>query len=988
MRQFQIIIFGFLCSFNTVLSQDYFQQEVNYRITVALNDSSHTLSGFESISYINHSPNSLTFLYFHLWPNAYKNDSTGFAHQQLINGNTDYHFASEAEHGFIDSLRFMINGKPVIWEYCKDSTDICRIILNEPLEPSDSLVIATPFYIKIPGDFSRFGHVGQSYQITQWYPKPAVYDRFGWHQMPYLDQGEFYSEFGSYDVSITLPRDYVVGATGNLITEEERIWLEEKASGKNISKRQHTNSRLKTIRYTEKNIHDFAWFADKTYKVAKGEVTLSNGHKVITWAMYPEVESDLWNNAIEYINDALRYYSQWYGDYPYNQCSAVYGQIEAGGAMEYPEITVVGATSSAVMLENYIMHEVGHNWFYGMLGFNERRYPYLDEGFNTFSEFRYMRTKYPDLKLYRFLFDHAGLAKWMNIKDRPYGSYYYYGYLVSARTKSDQPMNLTSADYTLLNYGVVVYFKSALAYNYLYEYLGEEEFNRIMQGFFREWHFRHPGPDDLRHAFEEESGKDLSWFFGDIVNTKKAIDYSIHRYSNNKVLVRNNGKISSPVYLSAISKGQKSSSWYPGFSGKQWLDVPGMEADKITLFDSLWIPELHNKNNTIRTHGPLKWVEPLNIRLFQLLEHPGTTEIGILPALGWNYYNKTMLGVLLYSPMLPQQTFEYQVMPLYATGNHDAAGIGRIALNLYPDYAIFKALQFSLDARRFGYAEENGSSYNRVKGEMLITLKNRDPKSPVINTLKFSLISADGTGGFSLYEFHEHVFVNVDANYTNLNVLDPHSLNLNLEVNNNYVRSSLDIHYTHALKYSKDAIQVRFYASAFLEKEADFDPFYSIRLSGASGLEDYEYEHLYLGRFENIVNENHADMLAQQFVANDGGFASYNPYAASDRWLTTMGIVFRIPRVPLCLFANGGTYSGAGENVWQAGEKQISDDRFNYEFGGMIRLGNVVKIYFPAIVSSAFSEFNDAYTSSYWQRIRYSIDFNAINPFRLKNSLF
>ncbi len=236
--------------------------------------------------------------------------------------------------------------------------------------------------------------------------------------MPYLDQGEFYSEFGSYDVSITLPVDYVVGATGNLVTEAESTWLEQKAAGKNPAGHSGEKSGQKTIRYTEDNIHDFAWFADKSYKVKKGEVRLSNGHKVTTWAMYPEAESRLWNRAIEYINDAVTYYSNWYGDYPYNQCTAVYGRIQAGGAMEYPEITVVGATSSPVMLENYIMHEVGHNWFYGMLGFNERRYPYLDEGLNTFSDFRYMRTKYPDLELYRFLFDHAGVAGWMNLGDR------------------------------------------------------------------------------------------------------------------------------------------------------------------------------------------------------------------------------------------------------------------------------------------------------------------------------------------------------------------------------------------------------------------------------------------------------------------------------------------------------------------------------------------------------------------------------------------
>jgi hypothetical protein len=435
-----------------------------------------------------------------------------------------------------------------------------------------------------------------------------------------------------------------------------------------------------------------------------------------------------------------------------------------------------------------------------------------------------------------------------------------------------------------------------------------------------------------------------------------------------------------------MSDSQKSSSWYPGFSGKQWLDVPGKEPDRVSLFDSAWIPELYNKNNTIRTHGIFKWVEPLNIRPFQLLENQARTEIGILPAIGWNYYNKTMLGLLFYSPLLPQQTLEYQIMPLYGTGNHDLAGMGRIALNLYPDYAIFKAVQFSLDARRFGYASENGHSRNRVKADMLVTFKNRNSVSRVINTLKFSLLSADEN--LLVYDIFKKYFLNIDANYSNRNALNPHSVNANLEVSNDYTRAGVEVNFAHALRYAKDALQVRFYASGFLEKESDFDPYFNIRLSGASGQEDYKYENLYLGRYENMVNEDHVQWLSQQFVSDEGGFASYNSYATSNRWLTTLGVVFRIPRVPLCLFANSGTYSGAGQNVWQVGEKQISDDRFSYELGGMIRLGNVLKIYFPAVVSSGFKEFNEAYTSNYWQRIRYSIDFSALNPFKIKNHLF
>jgi len=196
-------------------SQEYFQQEVNYEIQVALDDIRHELNGFESVEYINNSPDTLRFLYFHLWPNAYSNNNTALAKEIFARDGKGKLFNDPELKGFIDSLAFKVDGLDVRWDLLSETPDICKIILNEPLKPGDTILITTPFHVKIPkGVTSRLGHIGESYQITQWYPKPAVYDRRGWHQMPYLDQGEFYSEFGRFDVSITLPANYVVGATG------------------------------------------------------------------------------------------------------------------------------------------------------------------------------------------------------------------------------------------------------------------------------------------------------------------------------------------------------------------------------------------------------------------------------------------------------------------------------------------------------------------------------------------------------------------------------------------------------------------------------------------------------------------------------------------------------------------------------------------------------------------------------------------------------
>ena len=171
-------------------SQDYFQQEVNYKINVELDDQDHVLIGREIIEYTNNSPDDLDFLWFHIWPNAYKDNTTALAKQKKEDGDLSLEHAVSIERGYISGLNFTVDGKKIEWQYHPEHIDICKLILNKPIKAGESITIKTPFKVKIPdAKFSRLGHVDQSYMITQWYPKPAVYDKDGWHEMPYLDQG-------------------------------------------------------------------------------------------------------------------------------------------------------------------------------------------------------------------------------------------------------------------------------------------------------------------------------------------------------------------------------------------------------------------------------------------------------------------------------------------------------------------------------------------------------------------------------------------------------------------------------------------------------------------------------------------------------------------------------------------------------------------------------------------------------------------------------
>ncbi|MEO5649674.1 MAG: hypothetical protein ABIR03_07090, partial [Ginsengibacter sp.] len=350
------LIFLLYCQPPTANCQvKYFQQEVNYKIDVTLNDVDNTLDGFEIIDYTNNSPDTLAYIWFHLWPNAYKNDRTAFSEQFLLLGRTDFYFSDVAQRGYINRLDFKVNNVTANLEDHPQYIDIVKLILPSPLVPGQTIKITTPFHEKIPLNFSRGGYVGKTYQITQWYPKPAVYDSKGWHPMPYLDQGEFYSEFGNFNVKITVPEGYVVAATGEEVSgssnqqsvisnqqsavssqqsaissqssafssqqsaiskkdKNQRSKIKNQKPGirnSTIKKEQiHIVSppggrKLKELHYIQNNVHDFAWFADKNFIVKHDTLKLASGKIINVYAYHTPSGKEVWKNSISFLKDAI-----------------------------------------------------------------------------------------------------------------------------------------------------------------------------------------------------------------------------------------------------------------------------------------------------------------------------------------------------------------------------------------------------------------------------------------------------------------------------------------------------------------------------------------------------------------------------------------------------------------------------------------------------------------------------------------------------------
>lgn len=998
-----IVVLPFI---NKASAQTYFQQEVNYTIHVKLDDVKNEFTADEKIEYINNSPTSLTYIYMHLWPNAYKDNNTALAKQLLEGGNKELYNAKEEDKGYIDQLDFKVNEQPVKWEYLKDSIDICKIILNEALKSGDKIIISTPFHVKIPsGKISRMGHIGQSYQITQWYPKPAVFDRTGWNQMPYLNQGEFYSEFGSFDVSITLPKNYILGATGDLVDGEKEIeWLENNVKAteamttfdKDDLAFPPSDQETKTLRFKQKNVHDFAWFCDKRYHVLKGEIVTPNSkNKVTTWAMFTNAEGNLWKNSIQYLNDAIYYYSLWNGDYPYAHCTAIDGTISAGGGMEYPNITVIGGSGNAFQLDVVITHEVGHNWFYGMLGSNERQHGWMDEGLNSFNENRYIETKYPDQKLLGNIAD-GPIGKVFDLARYRHKSQYELAYLFAASKNEDQAMSTSSKDFTQINYGGIVYSKTAIVMDYLMAYLGEAEMDKAMQNYFDEWHFKHPLPEDFKKSIEKSSGKNLDWLFKGLINSTEKLDYKLsfaHKNADGTwdVGVKNTGGINGPVFIQGVKDGKLIGEViYDGFEGKQALSFPVSDIDYFNIDMREDMPEINRNNNKIRTSGIFRKIEPLKFQFLGSLDNKDKTQLFWTPVAGWNNYNKWMFGLAFYNNILPQKKFEFELMPLFSYSTNDFAGYGHLAYNIFPNN-LLQRVTIAITGSHYTFSNDPSDinndplnlNFNKIAPELFIRLKKSEPRSPFNFDIRYRHITIIKDNYAANYAFRPTIYKRNNTLTSNFNDLtfsfskedavNPFDLNFNFQQGEKMMKTALTAHYSINYKRKNKGFDIRFFAGTFIgTKAVDAGP-YEFRLSGQIGSQDYLYDNVFLGRTETIGDGN---ILANQFTETDGGFKFYSPLGQSSEWIAAINLKSSLGnlKLPINLYADLGT----------ADNNSLTSEKFLYNVGVCLSFRkNLFEIYFPILISQDFKNYKEANGLKYQETIRFTLNINLINPFNL-----
>lgn len=985
----------------------YFQQDVSYQIEVKLDDKKHELTGFETLVYKNNSPQTLEVLYMHVWPNAYKNAETALAKQLKRTEKDKIGLAKPEDLGSIDALDFKIDGQNVKWEFTPEHQDIVLIHLPKALASGASLTLTTPFKVKIPsGSISRMGHIGQSYQITQWYPKPAVFDQNGWNQMPYLNQGEFYSEYGNFDVQITVPSNYVVGATGELQTASEIEFLNKRVDEskkklerlvaqaedqKAASSFPESATTWKTIRYTQDRVHDFAWFADKRFLVLKGEVTLPHSKETVTtWAMFTPQNAKLWANSLEYIHDGTYYYSLWNGDYPYKHVTAIDGTISAGGGMEYPMITVIGNASSKEELEVVIVHEVGHNWFYGILGSNERVHGWMDEGLNTLNEMRYVQTKYPD----NTRFSDMVLGGRFHLNDLDHHDSGDIMYRTLASFGLDQPLEIHSDDFSSMNYGAIMYQKTGVIFYYLMDYLGAEQFDAAMSAYYQQWKFKHPQPSDLRQTLEQETGKNLSWLFEDLIQTTRHIDYKIASVkptlkTGSAIKLKNKGQVNGPIEVNIYGeKGLLETRWAEPGATELYVKTPYADIKKVEIDRNNDIPELNRQNNLWVKDQVFNKLEPLRFEFLTGDHQKDQTAIFWTPMIGGNAYDGFMAGLTVHNIGLAPKKFTYLVSPMLSTSRRlRPVGMAEFSYQILPTKA-FELIRIGTSVKSFGLNREvNNSSYFAVSPYVHFNLGSRTVRKPLHQEILLQGLFRINQNGLSPHT-HEHgFFAQYMMNYKKPDYLLSWTSRYEYFNAKNELQSVSRIwtNLNHTFNYRMGAIDRKIEVNVFggytlqyqslLPIVTPYDDRILWSINGLRGAQDLFLEDYNLGRSDV------SGIWSQQRMDRHGQFHTANTAGSNSHWLTTATLYAQLPIKPniFGVFADFGLAPSSGIL-----EPTQSIDHF-YNAGLAIRMGKVFGIYFPLIYGNSY--YTGQLFTNYAQNIRFSLRINIVNRLSLHTLL-
>jgi len=951
-------------------------QQVDYNIRAELMPDLQRLEGKIAMDYYNNSSDTLYEIVFHLWMNAFADKNSDWARQQLLLGERAFHFAHDSLTGGYERLAFKANGKTTSWEPYKPGSrsysDIAVLHLPEGIPPRSIAVIDIDYILRLPYAFDRPGYKEGLYRLTQWYPKPAVYAAGRWHAMPYLSVGEFYSDYGDYELALTVPLSYSVVSTGAELDERSSI---------------DVSSRKRTYVATAENVRDMACFASEEYIPYRESVSI--GDRSVYVNLFVKLENDNWSRAAEFAERALTFFSEKIVPYPYPQITLVESASDEQSGMEYPMLTLLDFAEDEQRMDHLIAHELAHQWFYSYLGNNQREAPWIDEGFASYYDQLYNNAYYNDPHMQSAFKESKLLAKYKRVDLQAVYARHLYrtGWNRSIVSSADatEPFNYLSANYIRMRQGLA----------YLNAFMGEKRFDSAVQKLFYQYAGRNIDGNIVRQVFESESGQDLGWFFGTFLESSELQDFEMRQKGDSLSLTKTGG-VDMPFRLSLFqSDNKRYLDYWVSSNGneQQQVAIPSRDFSYARVNDRLDIGELRLDNNATQGAGS-SFPVPEMISLF---ERGGRGRFGMMPHIMYNRYDGLMFGLSAYSTLFPQSRGRFLISPSYGLSSGQLAGSGFMEFDILnsADSALRK-ISLSLAASRFSYfgfeleGQDLQLGYFRIRPAATLHFR-RDVYHSGSLYYRYHMIGESYIPDFSApddrnsRQFRAHQIGYTRHVVAPLSVRD-FSVELQYEDYSDPVRLD-NLHYLRIsasldsrIFYSpRDRFFFRVFASGFVfndrRESASFASIFtrgSIALAG-QGFNDQLYEDYYFGRNGSTTGPG------SQVMMRDGGFktafGAQNTVGMSNDFLVSANLKTDLPvlRLPVRL----RPYLDLALSSTKEVQSDELDLVFLYSGGIAVEWGEFFGLYLPLFNADALEP---GYSNTgIFNRISFSLDLHKLN---------
>ncbi len=901
------------------------------KIDAKLNYKEREIQIQQEITYHNTTGKTVDTIYFHNWANGYKNRQTPLSKRMIEDYTKSLYFAKIEKRGNSIIKGTSSNYISTKWDIDKKSSDIIRIFLNEPLQTNDSTTISFTYIVKVPEDiFTGYGRNGTTYNLRFWHITPAVFDT-QWQLMSNLNMDDLYMSPADYFINFTIPEGMHLNTDLEFTKSNNPPNSTYHLSGKNRS----------DIELNFSVLTDFSSFDTHSVTV----ITNLNGT-----VLNREVKTDILNRELAFIE-------KYVGIYPHKKLLVnriSYDKNPIYGLNQLPKM--FNPFSGVFEWDIKMFKALTRKYLENTIVVNRRKDAWILDGIQAFLMMKYVEQYYPEIKAMGNISKIWGIRSF-TIAKLDFNEKYPFVYQFAARKNYDQALTTSADSLSNFNRKIVNKYKAGLGLQYLDAYLNDSIVFKSIKQFYTENLGKKTNSDQFKKLIIEKTDKDVSWFFGDYLHSKKKIDYTIKKVKQTEdsiaITIKNNRNFTAPVALYGLQQKKiKFKKWISGIDTTLTITIPKGNYDKLSLNYEHLHPELNLRDNWYNLNGLLN--RPIQGRFFKDVEDPYYNQVFYNVFADYNLYDGIILGPRIYNEALFKKKWLYKITPTYGFNSKKLTGSFSFIYQHIPEETSVYRYRVGIAGSTFHYAPE--LKFKKMVPFMSVEFKRkslRDVGGSAL-TARYVIIDRETEPGAFTKESDKYNVLNLRYSYSKPDIIKDLRYNIDLQLANSFSKVALDFRYR-KLTNTDRQYDFRAYFGTFLHNKTEGD-FFNFSLDRPS---DYLFDYDFLGRSEQ------SGFYSQQIIVAEGGFKSMfeNPYA--NQWMLSTNGSIGIWRW-IEIYADAGFHKNRHLNPI-----------FRYDSG--IRLNfihNILEVYFPVQSSLGFEPSNPGYGS----KIRFVL---TISPGRI-----